>query len=460
MSGDVIVLGAGLSGLSAAYHLGGDCEVFEKEDYLGGHCRTKRVDGFNFDEGAHVFFGKNDCARQFVTEPLGEEMIPHRAEIWNNYGDQRIGRYPVQANANALPAELAARCVMDFIETTRQPEPEVRTYEDWCYASFGKTFADEFMLRYARKIWTVEPSEMNTEWLGSAVGGRVSRPSLEQVIRGAIDPHPQEFNYLTDFSYPAERGFGRIMEPLASGVRNVRLGCGVASIEAAARRMTFSDGTARIYEAAISTIPLPLLVRLAVDAPADVRAAADRLMWTSIRCVNLGIAREDIGPGHWVYFYDHDVPFFRVSFPSKFAPDNAPAGHSSISCEISYSRRKPLDEERLVERVIDALRSTGILRGSDRIVVEDQINIPYAYVVFDFNREPSLRTIHGWMESVDLYPCGRFGEWGYHWSFEAIESGKRVAEKVALSRQRSGAGIQPSGVYRQPERRTADRSES
>jgi protoporphyrinogen oxidase len=119
-----------------------------------------------------------------------------------------------------------------------------------------------------------------------------------------------------------------------------------------------------------------------------------------------------------------------------------------------------LDEERLVERVIDALRSTGILRSSDRIVVEDQINIPYAYVVFDFNREPSLRTIHAWMESVDLYPCGRFGEWGYHWSFEAIESGKRVAEKVALSRQRSGAGIQPSGVYRQPERRTADRSES
>ena len=176
----IVVLGAGLAGLSAAYHLGGDCEVFEKEDYLGGHCRTKRVDGFNFDEGAHVFFGKDDCSRQFVWEPLGAEMIPHHAEIWNNYGDQRIGRYPVQANAHALPAELAARCVMDFIKTTQQPELEVRNYRDWCYASFGKTFADEFMLRYARKIWTVEPAEMNTEWLGSAVGGRVSRPSLKR----------------------------------------------------------------------------------------------------------------------------------------------------------------------------------------------------------------------------------------------------------------------------------------
>ena len=91
----------------------------------------------------------------------------------------------------------------------------------------------------------------------------------------------------------------------------------------------------------------------------------------------------------------------------------------------------PLHDDRLVERTVDALRRTGILRDSDRIIVEDQINIPYAYVVFDFNREPSLRTIHTWMESVGLYPCGRFGEWGYHWSFEAIESGKRVAAQVA-----------------------------
>jgi protoporphyrinogen oxidase len=221
------------------------------------------------------------------------------------------------------------------------------------------------------------------------------------------------------------------MERLASGVSNVHLGCGITRIDTVPRRMTFADGTVRNYTTAISTIPLPTLVRLAVDAPVEVREAAERLMWTSIRCVNLGVARADVGPGHWVYFYDHDIPFFRVSFPSKYAPDNAPSGHSSISCEIAYSRRKPLDEDRLVERTIDALRRTGILRDSDRIVVEDQINIPYAYVVFDFNRERCLKTIHAWMESVGLYPCGRFGEWGYHWSFEAIESGRRVAGRVA-----------------------------
>lgn len=431
MSGKVIILGAGLAGLSAAYHLGGECEVFEKESYVGGHSQTKDIGGFKFDEGAHVFFGNDDCSREFVLEPLNDELIRHGAEIWNNYGDRRYGRYPVQANAHALEPELTTRCLMDFIYASQQLETDVRNYEEWCYASFGKAFADTFMLRYARKIWTVEPAEMNTEWLGSKVGGRISRPSLEQVIRGAVDANPQELNYLTEFLYPAAGGFGRILAPLASKVPNVRLGCGVTKIESRSRRITFADGSTRNYEAAISTIPLPVLARLTTDAPEEVRAAADQLMCTSIRCVNLGVDREDIGAGHWCYFYDHDVPFFRVSFPSKFAPGNAPVGYGSISCEISYSRRKPLDEEGLTDRVIDALRQTGVLRGSDRIVVVDQMDIPYAYVVFDFYREPSLRVIHEWMRSVGLYPCGRFGEWGYHWSFEAIESGKRVAAQVA-----------------------------
>jgi hypothetical protein len=58
------------------------------------------------------------------------------------------------------------------------------------------------------------------------------------------------------------------------------------------------------------------------------------------------------------------------------------------------------------------------------------MDIPFAYVIFDFNRNKSLEVIHSWMKSVGLYPCGRFGEWGYHWSFEAIESGQRVAAEV------------------------------
>ena len=434
---NTVVLGAGLAGLSAAHHLGGAVDVYEKEPFLGGHARTKRVDGFNFDEGAHVFFGKDEISQEFVWEPLSGRMLPHRAEIWNNYGERRLGRYPVQVNSHALPPEQTTRCVLDFIEAHHQPERDVHTYAEWCKASLGTAFSEEFMFEYARKVWTVEPDELNTEWLGSKVGGRISRPSLEQVVRGAVDPNPLTLNYLTEFWYPDEGGFGRIAENLAGGLRNLHLGCGVARIEAASRTITFTDGSTRNFDTAISTIPLPRLVRMTVDAPDDVRAAAEQLLCTSVRCINLGVRRPDIGPGHWVYFYDQEIPFFRISFPSKFAPSNAPAGCSSVSCEIAYSHRKPLVEEGLVQRTLDALMRTGILNAEDEIVVQEVMDIPYAYVVFDFQRQQALDVIHPWMESAGLVPCGRFGEWGYHWSFEAIESGKRAAARVLGEGERS-----------------------
>ena len=59
----VIVLGAGLAGLSASYHLGHDCEVYEKNDYCGGHIYSHHINGFTWDEGPHVSFTKHEHVR-------------------------------------------------------------------------------------------------------------------------------------------------------------------------------------------------------------------------------------------------------------------------------------------------------------------------------------------------------------------------------------------------------------
>lgn len=424
------MLGAGPAGLSAAHHLGGDVEVFEQKPYVGGHCHTKTVDGFRFDEGAHVFFGTDECSRRFVLEPLADELVHHRADVWNDYGAGSFGRYPVQANLHALPPDVATRCLLDFIEASHRPERAPRNYDEWSRASFGDALAERFMLRYARKIWTVPASELNTEWLGSSVGGRVIRPELEQVVRGAIDARPQDLNYYTEFRYPRDGGFQRILEPITSSLTAIRLSCGATRIDAERRRLELADGTTRDFDVLVSSIPLPALVPLFVDAPDEVQEAAKRLMWTGVRFVSFGLDRPEIGPGHWVYFYDEEIPFFRASFPSKFAPGNAPKGTSSVTCEVAYSRRQPLDDRNLAERCHEALIREGILQESDRILVRDEMDAPFGYVVFDDARRPSLDVIHGWLQQSRILPCGRFGDWGYHWSFDALESGRRASVRA------------------------------
>lgn len=430
-----LILGGGPAGLAAAAHLP-DALLYEANSYVGGHCRTKWAGAFGFDEGAHVFFGRDEDAQKFVLEPLRDSLHEREAEIWNCYEPGRLGRYPVQLNAHALAPEQAARCVADFAKASLAPVPGMpRTYADWCKAAFGEAFSDEFFFRYARKVWTVDPAELTTEWLGSAAGARIHRPDLLAVVRGAIDPQPQTANYLQRFWYPRDGGFEAILAPLVAAVApsRLRLGRRLDRWNVRDRVMQFSDGTTVTFDRVISTIPLPALVECCDDVPGDVLDASRRLRWTSNRCVSFGVARGDVGPGDWCYYYAEDVPFFRSSVPSRFAGSNAPAGHSALTCEIAYSRWQPLDENGLEERVLASLRECGILRPEDRIVVADQTDAPFAYVIFDANRPAAVETIHAWLRDHRIEPAGRFGEWGYHWSFEAIGSGRRAAERVRAS---------------------------
>ena len=80
---------------------------------------------------------------------------------------------------------------------------------------------------------------------------------------------------------------------------------------------------------------------LSVEEAGDVRPAtvvppeaAGRLAVTTCVLVNLGVAREDLSPAHWTYFYDRDVCFTRISYPHMFSPGNVPPGTGSIQVEL------------------------------------------------------------------------------------------------------------------------------
>src|SRR5690242_19291716 len=50
----VAVIGAGPTGLSAAYHLGKDCLLIAQNDRVGGWCRSIEDSGFKFDFAGHI----------------------------------------------------------------------------------------------------------------------------------------------------------------------------------------------------------------------------------------------------------------------------------------------------------------------------------------------------------------------------------------------------------------------
>ena len=81
-SENIVVLGAGIAGISAAYHLkqqNKQVKVFEKNNDHGGLCGGFFVDSikgkFWFDNAVHLSFAKDESVRKAFFRPLSTIYI-------------------------------------------------------------------------------------------------------------------------------------------------------------------------------------------------------------------------------------------------------------------------------------------------------------------------------------------------------------------------------------------------
>jgi UDP-galactopyranose mutase len=421
MEDKVIILGGGVTALAASYYTG--APVYEASDAPGGAAGSDSSNGFTFDRGIHILQTRNEIVLRLLQE-CGVEMREFSRNAFI-YAQGKYTPYPFQVNTAGLPMATRLKCVWSFLQRKRYPEPD--NYEQWIYRSVGKEFAERFLIPYSEKFWTVHPSTMTCEWTGS----RVPQPKLAQVIRGALWSRQTRIGTNADFRYPrGSVGYGAVASALAKRCGPVHVQRRAVAVDIHDRRVSFDNGESVSYEILVSTIPLPSLIGICSDVPAAVRQAASQLWANSIFVVNLGIDRANISDRHWVHFPEPDVPFFRISYPHTFGENVAPAGKSSVSAEIAYSAQRPVDKENAVGNTIEALRRVGAIGKNDRIVMTATHDIPFAYCVYDHARKASLQTVRDWLRSVGIETAGRYGQWTYFWSDEAILSGKKAAERV------------------------------
>jgi protoporphyrinogen oxidase len=99
----IVVIGAGPAGLTAAYELsrhGHVGTIIEADDVVGGIARTVERDGYRFDIGGHRFFTKVEEIEKLWDEMLGEPMLV-RQRMSRIYYSGKFYDYPLRA-ANAL----------------------------------------------------------------------------------------------------------------------------------------------------------------------------------------------------------------------------------------------------------------------------------------------------------------------------------------------------------------------
>ncbi len=436
-----IIVGAGPTGLSAAYHLGlgadsADTLLVERESTVGGWCRSVQDHGFTFDHAGHIMFSTDRHVLDLYERLLGSNLHWQNREAWIwSHGVHT--RYPFQGALYGLPPKVLKECLVGAIEARfgslqedcAKPAAPPANFEEFIERVWGRGIARHFALPYNRKLWAVPLAEMETSWLG----GRVPLPDLEQMIEGALEPAPAPMGPNARFGYPLRGGFQALMDAFLPHLKaELALDTAVVHIAPAARTVRLDDGRSLRYDTLISTMPLPQLVAACgAEAPPEVRAAAGALRHVSVRCVNLGVAREHLTDKHWIY-YPEDTVFHRIFVQGNASPHNNPPGGFGLTCEITYAPGKPLpcDGEQLVERVVADCRKVGLLRGDDTLITANQVDMPCAYVVYDHARSANVERIREWLRPYGIVLAGRYSEWEYYNSDHAFSAGQRAAERA------------------------------
>jgi len=427
----ICIIGTGMAGYGAAHHLkenGKDALMFEKRDYFGGHTASHVYEQkYTFDEGPHISFTKHERIAKLLSDGIDDAYETVSATV-NNYWKGHWIKHPAQINLHGLPTDLVVDVIQDFVEAQHKDHGPITNYEQWLRASFGNKFAETFPMQYTVKYHTTTAANMNTDWIGP----RLYRAKLDEVLRGAIDGSAPNVHYVTKFRYPSHGGFSSYLERFMKRA-NLHLSHRLTGVDAKKQELRFANGVKVPYSGLISSIPLPELIPMIDDTPADVLEAAAKLACSEVVIVNLVVDRADLIDAHWTYFYDSDIFFTRISTPHMQSPNNVPAGCGALQVECYYSKKyRPLDRkpDECIEPAIRDLRKVGILRDTDKILFKNTIHVDYANVIFDLDCRAALRTVHGYLKDLGIKYCGRYGDWAYIWTDEAFLSGERAANEL------------------------------
>jgi protoporphyrinogen oxidase len=429
----ILIIGAGLAGLSTARHLqkrGFDCQILEQESDIGGLCRSHKVDGFVFDYCGHLLHFRRKYTLNFVKAILGSNFRIHQRNAWV-YSCGKYIPYPFQANLSGLPPRVIQECLLGVIRTGRTKSLNRKTvnFHDWIIGVFGRGIARHFMVPYNTKFWTVSPRELTCDWFD----GFIPVPSIDQMITGAIQENPQQFGYNTRFWYPRKGGIENLPLALSNGIKNIHTGCRIAKIDLESRIVTTAQGNKEKFDFLISTIPLPELPRLIENLPGYIKSRFAKLKWNSIFNLNLGIDRKDTKGRHWIYFPEKDFCFFRVGFYNNLSTNLCQRDKSSLYIEVSYSQNKPLDKANIIDRIKKDLKKAAIISEGDRIIAQHINDIKYGYPIYDRNYGSTRSEILKFLRENRIITSGRYGSWSYMSMDDVIWDGKRTAESIVKS---------------------------
>ncbi|MBF0343685.1 MAG: FAD-dependent oxidoreductase [Nitrospirae bacterium] len=433
-----VIVGAGMTGLSAAYMLakaGRRCLLLEKKGRVGGLCQSFILDGVTFDYGPHVFMYRPGAeAEEFMMTLLeGEEIIKRRWRFGINNGVKTytlpmsitgLLRYPWRFKRQMLEAFLKRNTTADV-----KTENNLSVAQDMI-RKFGKSYYEEIFEPMLLKKTLLSGRELHCDWVA-----RVDRDVRNNKITVNDSPQPLLLRILRilyqTYYYPA-RGFERLPQRLyqlynKTGQESI-LECG---------QLRFTKNQNRVTTVIVNGVAYPVRDLVWTGSINDLNtllgSSAPRLSYVKNAFVFLTYnqPRYIKRPMLYVYYTSKELIFERVYFPSNIYGNDT--RQSSMAVEgicVILNYVEDFDDEYVLRRTIEEVEKVGLfekrhLRQS-RVIKAGQC-MPVYWLDYEQDLAAAYKEIHGYK---NVYSVGRMGGFYFCMTPAAVSQGFKAATEI------------------------------
>jgi len=442
----VVVIGAGPSGLAAAYELATHnvpVVLVERLDQVGGLARTIRKNGTRFDVGPHRFFTKSPEVHKLWVDILQEDLlsVPRLTRIFYKNKFFYYPLAPLNAFFGIGPVE--AMGILSSYLTTRIKErispTDPISFEDWVVAQFGRRLFEIFFKTYTEKVWGIPCTQVGADWAGQRIKGL----SLwTAVINSIFKPRQKKIKTLVDeFVFP-RFGAGMFYERLAEKIElrggKILLGrqaCGFRSESARIRSVFLQDNEGKVEEiegdAFLVSSPLTDgLLGFDPEPPNEVTEAARSLRYRAHVGVDIEVEGNPF-PDNWIYVHSREVKLARIAnyrnFSKEMARDDA---RTPLTVEYFCFPGDDIwerQEEELIDLARTELKRMKILQP-EQILSGFVVRNKKAYPVIELGYEKKMGILREYITQFDNFqPIGRCGMFHYNNMDHAIMTGLLAA---------------------------------
>ena len=414
-----LIIGAGISGLTFANYAN-DYLIVEKDNEVGGYCKTTKRNGYVWDYAGHFFHFKTDeFKKKFLDVIPSNEIITQEKNTKIIY-DNKLIDYPFQMNIHELPQQEFIDCLYDLFN--KEEKDNYDNFLDMLYGKFGKSIVEKFLKPYNEKLYAIDLTKLDVD----AMGRFFPYADKEQIIKNMKESTNSSYN--NDFLYPVN-GAGSFIKVLHDNLdkEKILLNTEVISIDKDKHIAKLSNGEEVEYENLINTAPLNKFLDLFGDVYKDLK---EELSYNKVLVFNLGFDRKSkLDKEHWLYIPSKDCNYYRIGFYDNILGTDK----LSMYIEIGYSKDDVITKEeidRQLKLTLDNLSKQGIIDEQTKLVDHQTIIMDPAYVHIEKETNEKIQQLFNDLKNNNIYSIGRYGAWTYCSMEDCMLEAKSLVEKI------------------------------